>query len=107
MNDETKQQIESLYREYEALQHAMQTGVAFEIEGRGVKPAAADPKYLRVGVNTALADHGALIGLLVSKGVITELEYAKAIRDGMQREVDRYRQRIQEHLGGAAGVVLA
>lgn len=99
MNNETKQRIEALYREYEALQHAMQSGVKFEIEGNGLANAAADPKHLRVGVNSVLCDHGALVGLLVRKGIITDEEYAEAIRDGMQQEVNRYKERLSERYG--------
>ena len=54
---------------YEAAAHAMQTGVAFLME-RGDK--ATEPKHLRVGINSAMVEHAALVRLLISKGVITD-----------------------------------
>lgn len=74
---------------------AMQAGVALEYEHSGVEAT----KYLRVGVNSALVDSGAMATLLVSKGVITEEEYLKAIADGMDKEVELY----TEHLKGLTG----
>ena len=55
-----------------ALLHAIQTGVAFCIE-RGSKEA--EGKHLRVGINNALCELGAVTKLLIDKGVFTEEEY--------------------------------
>lgn len=77
-------------REYTELCHAMQSGVAFE-QSRGSQDGT--PKHLRVGINVAMCDHAALVKLLVEKGIITDEEYAKAIRDEMRAEVDRYEER--------------
>lgn len=82
---------------YLAALHAMQTGVKYEIE-LGINDAHT-PKHLRVGVNSAMVEHGALIGLLISKGVITEAEYYKALADTAEREVEAYAERISERLG--------
>jgi len=90
---------------YQAAAHAMQTGVAFEIETEGEKGAGADPKHLRVGVNTAHADIGSLARLLIAKGVITQDEYLNAVADGMEQERDAYAARVQARLG--PGVKLA
>lgn len=81
---------------YEAAQHAMQTGVAHEMEHR---PGPTTPKSLRVGINTALCDHAALIRLLVDKGVISDDEYRAAITDEMNREVKRYEKSLGKLLG--------
>lgn len=85
----TTKNVEAV-REYTELCHAMQSGVAYE-QGRGGQDGT--PKHLRVGVNVAMCDHGALVGLLIAKGIITDEEYAHAIRDEMRREVDRYEER--------------
>jgi hypothetical protein len=85
-----------LAQHYSALLHAMQSGVSTE-QARGSDDGT--PKHLRVGVNAAMSDHGALVGLLIAKGVFTDREYLEAITAGMQREVDSYRQRIADKLG--------
>ena len=78
--------------------HAMQTGVAYEMSNYRPSSAtdpdlATSPKHLRVGINSALCDNAALARLLVDKGIITEEEYAEAVRIEMCREVDRYEER--------------
>lgn len=57
------------------------------------------PKHLRVGVNTALADAGALVKLLIDKGLFTEDEYFDALVESMQREVDAYEARLSARMG--------
>jgi hypothetical protein len=81
---------------YEQALHAIQTGIAYEIE-RG--STASTPKHLRVGVDSAMVTHAALAWLLVKKGVFTEEEYAEAIRLEANREVARYEHRISELYG--------
>jgi len=83
--------------DYQSAQHAMQTGV--NLMGQ-YEPGETRPKSLRVGINTALCDHAALACLLIEKGIITEGEYMAAITEEMNREVRRYEERIQRHLGG-------
>jgi hypothetical protein len=78
-------------KEHARLSHAMQAGVALLMHQ---DPTETSPKHLRVGVNVALADQGALVKLLIDKGVITEDEYGDAIVAGMQREVDSYTERV-------------
>lgn len=70
--------------------HGMQTGVAHEMNN-GSK--ATQPKHLRVGVNTAMVDHAALVWLLIEKGVITEAEYLESIRKAMNHELCLYEER--------------
>jgi len=76
----------------------MQTGVAVELQ---IDPAgaAATPKHLRVGVNTALVDHAALVGLLVRAGVITEEAYYEAAADGMEAEAKGYEDALRRKTG--------
>lgn len=90
------EQEAALRQEYYALMHAMQTGVAFD-QAQGSDDGS--PKHLRVGVNSALVDNGALAKLLVDKGIITPVELWTALRDGMQAEVERYKQRLSERHG--------
>lgn len=79
---------------YEAACHAMQSGVAMEMN---IRPQPTEPKHLRVGVNAAMADHAALARLLVAKGVFTEAEYLKEIADEMEREKVRYETALSTH----------
>ncbi len=81
---------------YEALCHAMQTGVAYEME-YGSKDT--EPKHLRVGINSALVNDAALTRLLIKKGIITEEEYTVEVTEEMQREVTRYEERLTSRLG--------
>lgn len=81
---------------YRAAAHAMQSGVAMEMN---LNPAPTEPKHLRVGVNTAHADIGSLARLLIAKGVIGEDEYLSAIADGMELEKEAYERLLSEHFG--------
>lgn len=87
-------EAEPIVKEYLGLCHAMQTGVEFSRD-----KTSQQPKHLRVGVNTAMCDHSALAKLLVTKGVITDLEYATALRDQMRAEVESYRGKIAAETG--------
>lgn len=81
---------------YLAACHAMQTGVAavMEKEPFSKDRGECSPKHLRVGVNSAMCDHAALVRLLIAKGIFTEEEYAVEVTAEMEREVERYRRRI-------------
>lgn len=94
--------VEEDRERYERAAHAMQTGVAAEM---GYDPRATEPKHLRVGVNSALVDSGALAGLLIRKGVITEEEYAAALADGMEAERDRYKAEIEAQYGASVNLI--
>lgn len=96
MTEKLSEQAEAYYSEYVALSHAMQSGVAMEMN---YHPNPTSPKHLRVGVNSAMVEHAALVRLLVSKGIITDEEYCKALRDGMKEEVSVYQKRLSEHFG--------
>lgn len=94
MTDEAKAEH---VRRWHAAAHAMQTGVAYQLEIPEFADGQGSPKHLRVGVNVALSDHGALVDLLIKKGVITEEEYLEAIADKMEEERDRYQDQLQEY----------
>lgn len=76
--------------------HAVQSGVAAEMN---IDPGPTEPKHLRVGVNSALITASALVGLLISKGVITADEYDQALADCAEEEQRAYEQRLSEHFG--------
>lgn len=80
-------QAKKFFTLFEAAQHAMQTGVAIA-EQQGGKETT--PKHLRVGVNTMLCNHAALVHILIKKGLFTEEEYAKATSEVMKEEQHRY-----------------
>lgn len=94
--------LEEKQAKYQALCHAMQTGVACELEKNN---SSGTPKHLRVGVNVAMSDHGALVKLLIAKGIFTEDEYFGALIEMMQREVDSYQERLSKIYG--ANITLA
>lgn len=94
MNDQER--IARATERHIAAEHAMQSGVAAEMQLPG-RHAATEPKHLRVGVNTALRDHASLVQLLITKGIITEVEYVEAIADGMETEQREYEQRLSQY----------
>ena len=62
-------------------------------------PKETEPKHLRVGVNSALLDSSAVVKLLVSKGIITELEYFRELVALVQADLDSYQEQIQKITG--------
>ena len=76
--------------------HAMQTGVATE-QGRGSDDGS--PKHLRVGVNATKVEIGALVGLLIERGLFTRESYVRALADAMEAEVREYEGRLSEATG--------
>ena len=79
-----------------ALRHAIQTGVAYEME-RGCR--SAEPKHLRTGLDSAMADVSGVVQLLISKGVITQEEYFDASIRALEDEVRRYEARLSSLYG--------
>ena len=96
MNDESRKRLQELAVELSALQHAMQSGVALEMK---YDPKTTDPKHLRVGLNSVLVFNGALIKLLVDKGVFTAEEYAEYVLQAMKEEVAKHEKAISEFKG--------
>jgi hypothetical protein len=91
---------------YKSLGHAVQTGIAWRIaiENPQVPDINADPnlrahKHLRTGIDTSKSDHGALVQLLINKGLITDEEYVDAMVAGMEREKALYEQELTDHFG--------
>jgi hypothetical protein len=93
---------------YQALAHAIQTGVATThqldevdvIKGTMTKTQPeTSPKMLRTGVNMALIEEGALAHLLIGKGIITAEELAAALIIKLEAEVESYETKLGERLG--------
>jgi hypothetical protein len=91
-----KEGLEASRARYERAGHAMQSGVAMEMNHRS---EPTEPKHLRVGINSAMADHGGLVTLLIEKGIFTKEEYLTAIADSMEAEKRRYEEHISQLVG--------
>lgn len=88
--------IDDLNARIAALSHAIQSGVAIDLQQDA---SSGTPKHLRVGVNMALVGNGALVRLLITKGVITEEEYLTELVAGLEAEKDAYEERLAARLG--------
>ncbi|GAB3884445.1 hypothetical protein [Terrabacter terrigena] len=89
--------IDDSNRRYLAAMHAMQSGVAMEMQDPTIK--ATDPKHLRVGVNSAQVGQAALAQLLIARGIFTLDEYLEALAVEAEAEAERYRARLSAKLG--------
>jgi hypothetical protein len=81
-----------------ALSHAIQTGVAYEME-KTPEHSATTPKHLRTGVNLAMLENAALAELLVGKGVVTMEEVLKSNINKLEQEVESYEARLSKTYG--------
>lgn len=68
--------------------HAMQSGVKFKMEN--VDVSETSPKMLRTGVNASMVELGALVKILIDKGIITDELWYKELADMMEAEVKKY-----------------
>lgn len=102
-NNGKQKSIEELKQENINLAHAVQTGVAYkmEIDGGPLHKGETSPKQLRVGVNMALIDSGALLSLLLKKGIVTEREALEELNSLMRAEVASYQEYLSKHYQGA------
>jgi hypothetical protein len=91
-------EVEKLNARYAAAMHAMQSGVAMEMQVDERK-SATEPKHLRVGINSAMVNDAALATLLVKKGIITEREYLEAVVEEAEKERASYEARLTAHFG--------
>lgn len=87
-------------RRYLAALHGIQSAVAFEMEAGGT---LAEPKHLRVGVDSAFVTDRAVMQLLLKKQIITEEEYAGALADAAEAELAE-RTRYLRTTTGIAGL---
>jgi hypothetical protein len=99
---------EQFITESEALGHAIQTGIkiklAFEVATTPsvsvTSPQVFEAlKHIRVGIDTAKAEIGALSKLLVKKGLISNDEVHESILEAYRIEVAMYERTCSELLG--------
>lgn len=90
--------ITELQAEYQSLQHAMQSGIAMKMN---YDRRDLEEKHLRVGVNSALIETGAIATLLLEKGIITEQEYWEKLCKFMRQEVEAYERWLNEKTSGS------
>lgn len=76
--------------------HAVQTGVMYMMEN-GSKEA--EPKQLRVGINSAMVSDAAIVKLLVDKGLITMDEFYKELADAAEKEAKLYTEALEQVYG--------
>ncbi len=98
---------DDLQRRYEVAAHAVQAGVAMELNDSPptISASAASPKMLRTGVNMAMIEHGALVRVLIAKGLFTELEYFEELVKGVEDEQRLYEERLSARYGGKIKLV--
>lgn len=90
-------------RRYAAAAHAVQTGVAYELE---IDPKSGTPKHVRTGLNIEMCSHAALVRLLIAAGVFTEPQYVEAVIAELLAEKRRYEERLTRHYGGQTKITL-
>jgi hypothetical protein len=90
-------------RRYEIAAHAVQAGVAMEMHDAPptISGSAVSPKMLRTGINLAMVEHGALVRVLIAKGLFTEEEYVEQLVLGVEGEKRLYEERLSARFGGA------
>jgi hypothetical protein len=94
---------DSVRDRWEAAAHRIQTAIAywFALDYPWMDERLQRAlKHIRVGVDTTKADHGALAGLLIAKGIITQQEYFDATLRGQTEEADRQEKWLQDRIGG-------
>lgn len=91
----TNEDREELERRYEEAAHAVQSGVAMEMNYR---PEPTQPKHLRTGIDLTKAEVGGLVRMLIAKGVFSEEEYMEAIALGVEEEQASYEKRLSDLL---------
>lgn len=91
-------EVEKLKARYAAAMHAMQSGVAMEMEV-DERRSATEPKHLRVGINSAMVNDYAMMMLFVKKGIITEREYLEAVVEAAEKEKTDYEARLTAYFG--------
>lgn len=94
--EQVTETVEEAKQRYLTAMHAMQTGVATKM---ALDPSETEPKNLRVGVNSAMMQQGALVKLLINKGLITEAEWFSIMADGAEHEAKLYERDLSQITG--------
>lgn len=99
---------DELQRRYLAAAHAVQAGVQMEMNNDppSRSGSAVSPKMLRTGINLAMVEHGALIRVLIAKGLFTEEEYFEELVKGVEAEQSAYEERLTQRFGGKTKIKL-
>lgn len=84
----------SKHDDYLAASHAMQSGVAIMMN---CDDSETQPKHLRVGVNSALISNGALVALLIEKGIFTLEEFEDKLLEYTLRDVKSYEDKLSKY----------
>jgi hypothetical protein len=104
--------LEDEVKRYHRLAHSLQAAVkykySFDVNRNKVKSvdSVEDMRHeyhaalLRVGANMALVELGAVVKIMISKGIITEEEYMKMANDELEREINKYKDEISQLMGG-------
>ncbi len=98
-DDDERERTKRATARYMTAMHGVQSGVAMLMNYEDGATAETSPKHLRVGVNSALVDAGALADLLIRKGVITRLEYAEALAEKAEQERASYEALVSSRVG--------
>lgn len=90
--------------EMERLLRQLQTAIKYlrdkEIaDGVPLDMQFTGPKHNRVGIDNALIGHGGLVALLIEKGVIKAKEYYEVNIEFLERDVERYKDKLKEKFG--------
>lgn len=72
-----KKDLRDLGLSYHEAAHGVQSALALQ-ESKGAK--LLTPKHMRVGIDMSKSDHGALVDLLISTGIIKHEDYLEALR---------------------------
>lgn len=83
----------------EKLQHQVQSAVGFletYAKNKGERFPECEPKFLRVGVNSAMIETSALAQLLLAKKVITNTEYFDMLITQWESERDSYLEQLRK-----------
>lgn len=82
---EMSKEESAIWDEIMAAEHAMQSAVKTYIDHGD---NSATPKQLRTGLNASMSNQGAVVALLVEKGVFTPLEYAQFCLKFAEKEAE-------------------
>lgn len=94
--------IATAHERYVSALHAVQSAIRFEMEADGVdadQPVMRMLKHLRVGIDSQKVEQAAFADLLISKGLITEVEYYEKLAARMEREVLDAETKLAKALG--------
>lgn len=86
---------------YKAAVHAVQAGAGMEVEldhPRWHSELQRAWKHLRVGIDSAKVEQGALVAMLIQRGLFTEDDYLEAIAVAMEQEQKRWEAMLSERL---------